>query len=200
MGVQALGYIGIGRGDLETWSGFATRQLGMQQVEGGRASRSFRMDDRKQRIIVDAEGERYFGWEVADAAALEALGARLEAAGTAVTREPAALADRRCVTGLISFRDPEGHRLEAFHGPQLAEAPFQPGRNVSGFKAGALGLGHAVLMVETDHGDFILDNQYHEIIAWDRTGYTYLRRMSDENPNVWVAMKEGAADVMVAAR
>ena len=62
------------------------------------------------------------------------------------------------------------------------------------------GDGHAVLMVRTDHGDFILDNQYREIMAWDRTGYTYLRRMSDENPNAWIAMKDGAADVMVAAR
>lgn len=62
------------------------------------------------------------------------------------------------------------------------------------------GDGHAVLMIQTDHGDFILDNQYREIMAWDRTGYTYLRRMSDENPNSWIAMKEGAAEVTVAAR
>ena len=41
------------------------------------------MDDRKQRIIVNADGGEgidVFGWEVADAAALEALAARLEAA------------------------------------------------------------------------------------------------------------------------
>lgn len=62
------------------------------------------------------------------------------------------------------------------------------------------GDGHAVLMARTDHGDFILDNQYREIVAWDRTGYTYLRRMSEENPNSWIAMKEGAADIQVAAR
>ena len=62
------------------------------------------------------------------------------------------------------------------------------------------GDGHAVLMVRTDHGDFILDNQYREIMAWDRTGYSYLRRMSDENPNAWIAMKDGAEDVIVAAR
>jgi predicted transglutaminase-like cysteine proteinase len=62
------------------------------------------------------------------------------------------------------------------------------------------GDGHAVLMARTDHGDFILDNQYREIMAWDKTGYTYLRRMSEESPNAWVAMKEGAADIQVAAR
>ena len=62
------------------------------------------------------------------------------------------------------------------------------------------GDGHAVLMVRTNRGDFILDNQYREIMAWDKTGYIYLRRMSEENPNSWVSMKEGAADVHVAAR
>ena len=56
----------------------------MQVVERGNTGRAFRMDDRKQRLVVDRtlkEGERYFGWEVADAAALDALAARLERAG-----------------------------------------------------------------------------------------------------------------------
>jgi hypothetical protein len=49
------------------------------------------MDDRKQRLIADGglpDGERFFGWEVADAAALTALAARLENAGVAVRRDP----------------------------------------------------------------------------------------------------------------
>ena len=46
-----------------------------------------------------------------------------------------------------SFRDPDGNRLEAFYGPLLADTPFAPGRNISGFRAGALGMGHVVLMV-----------------------------------------------------
>ena len=54
-------------------------------------------------------------------------------------------------------------------------------------------------MARTDRGDFILDNQYREIMAWDKTGYTYLRRMSEESPNAWVAMKEGSSDIQVAA-
>jgi hypothetical protein len=62
--------------------------------------RAFRMDDRKQRLIVDGgltDGERFFGWEVADATALDALAARLENAGVAVKRETTAVADQRCV-------------------------------------------------------------------------------------------------------
>jgi 2,3-dihydroxybiphenyl 1,2-dioxygenase len=64
-----------------------------------------------------------------------------------VKREPAALADQRFVRGLISFADPSGNRLEAFHGAQIADEPFHPGRSISGFRAGPLGMGHAVLMV-----------------------------------------------------
>jgi 2,3-dihydroxybiphenyl 1,2-dioxygenase len=149
MAVTALGYIGIGASNLDDWSDFATSQLGLQAVDRSASCRAFRMDDRRQRIIADAEAgaERYFGWEVADAAGLDALAARLDAAGVAVRHEPAALADQRYVRDLISFRDPDGNRLEAFHGPMLADAPFRPGRNISGFRTGSQGLGHAVLMV-----------------------------------------------------
>lgn len=48
------------------------------------------MDDRKQRLIVDGrsgEAERFFGWEVADAAALDALATRLESSGVAMRGE-----------------------------------------------------------------------------------------------------------------
>ena len=60
-----------------------------------------------------------------------------------------AIADQRCVSGLISFADPAGNRLEAFYGPQVADTPFRPGRMVSGFRCGPLGMGH-VLMTTTN--------------------------------------------------
>jgi 2,3-dihydroxybiphenyl 1,2-dioxygenase len=109
------------------------------------------MDDRKQRIVIDralGDGARFFGWEVADAAQLDALAARLERAGVAVTAEPSSLADARRVRGLISFHDPAGNRLEAFHGAEIDDTPFKPGRSISGFRTGPQGLGHAVLTVE----------------------------------------------------
>ena len=70
---------------------------------------AFRMDDRKQRIIVDADGGEgigFFGWEVADAAALDALAARLEKAGVTVARGSRALADERRVKDLIVLQRP----------------------------------------------------------------------------------------------
>jgi 2,3-dihydroxybiphenyl 1,2-dioxygenase len=152
MTVQALGYVGFGSRDIDDWRQFGTGLVGLQAVERGNSLLAFRMDDRKQRIVIDramAEGERFFGWEVADAAALDALAARLESAGVDVLAEPQTLADTRRVRALISFRDPAGNRLEAFYGADIDDTPFSPGRSISGFRTGPLGLGHAVLTVES---------------------------------------------------
>jgi 2,3-dihydroxybiphenyl 1,2-dioxygenase len=147
--LQALGYVGIGSDRLEDWAGYATRFLGMQLVEKSRASLALRMDDHKQRLIISADSgiTSFYGWEVADAAALDALGARLAAAGVTVTRGSRALAGQRRVKDLIVFADPIGNRLEAFHGGEIADEPFRPGRSISGFRTGPLGMGHAVLTI-----------------------------------------------------
>ena len=151
MTVQALGYAGFGSAALDDWRQFGTGLVGLQAVERGPSLLAFRMDDRKQRIVIDRsmpDGARFFGWEVADAAALDALAARLEAAGVEVAAEPQTLADNRRVRAMISFHDPAGNRLEAFYGAEIDETPFRPGRSISGFRTGPLGLGHAVLTVE----------------------------------------------------
>ncbi|MGF9764027.1 transglutaminase-like cysteine peptidase [Microvirga sp. 0TCS3.31] len=38
------------------------------------------------------------------------------------------------------------------------------------------GAPHAVMMVRTDRGDFILDNQRNAVLPWRQTGYIYLQR------------------------
>jgi len=149
--IMGLGYAGFGSDRLDDWRQFGTNLLGFQAVERGNSLLAFRMDDRKQRVVIDraiGEGAHFFGWEVKDASALDALAARLEDAGIAVTAEPSSLADARRVQALISFHDPAGNRLEGFHGAETDETPFCPGRSISGFRTGPLGLGHAVLMVE----------------------------------------------------
>src|ERR1051325_5304888 len=95
MSVQALGYIGLRAKDLGDWATFGVNFLGMQRVDKTHTSMAFRMDDRKQRVIIHADGGQgigYFGWEVADAAAMEALAANLEAAGVPVARASIAAA------------------------------------------------------------------------------------------------------------
>src|SRR5207237_5317902 len=115
------------------------KMLGLQRIDKSARTMAFRMDDRQQRIIVDAdggEGVGLFGWEVADAAALDAFAARLEAAGVPVARGSRALADERRVKDLIVFSDPLGNRLEVFHGAETTTDPFVPGRAISGFRTG----------------------------------------------------------------
>ena len=62
------------------------------------------------------------------------------------------------------------------------------------------GDGHAVLTVKTDRGEYILDNQENEIVPWYRTGYRFVKRQSQSDPNTWVALGEPRAPVAVSAR
>ena len=48
--------------------------------------------------------------------------------------------------------------------------------------------GHAVLTVKTDKGEFILDNQNPEILLWSETGYHFVKRQSQTEPNAWVGL------------
>src|SRR5260370_29945677 len=71
--VQSLGYVGLRAKDIDDWCGYGTRLLGLQAVDRSRATLALRMDDRKQRLIVQADGGEgigFFGWEAGDAAAL----------------------------------------------------------------------------------------------------------------------------------
>jgi predicted transglutaminase-like cysteine proteinase len=52
----------------------------------------------------------------------------------------------------------------------------------------AKGDGHAVLTVKTDRGELILDNQNTAIVPWYETGYRFVKRQSQSNPNVWIAL------------
>ncbi len=148
MAIHALGYLGINSTRTEDWNHFACKLLGMQLADRGANTLSFRMDDHKQRLVVtDESGDAlsFMGWEVEHKTDLEYYASRLEAAGCRVTSGSASLADQRCVTELVYFHDPQGNRVELFHQPFKASEPFVPGRPVSGFKTGAVGMGHAVL-------------------------------------------------------
>lgn len=48
--------------------------------------------------------------------------------------------------------------------------------------------GHAVLTVKTDRGEYILDNQAEEVVRWSETGYRFVKRQSQQDPNVWVSL------------
>jgi len=60
------------------------------------------------------------------------------------------------------------------------------------------GEGHAVLTVITDEGDYILDNQKRDILIWSDTGYHFIKRQSQSNPNVWVSLGDQNAGTATA--
>ncbi|MBX6424756.1 MAG: transglutaminase-like cysteine peptidase [Variibacter sp.] len=60
------------------------------------------------------------------------------------------------------------------------------------------GDGHAVLTVRTDKGDFILDNQESEIRLWSETPYRFVKRQSQNDPNVWVSLGDARPAVATA--
>lgn len=149
--LRSLGYIGVKSRSLDDWKGFATGLLGMEQVDRSAVSCAFRMDDLAQRLFVDKasddEGMGTLGFEAATRDDLEALAARLDRHDVGVAWGGRALADERRVGELLVFHDPVGTRLEAFHAPEIADRPFRPGRPITGFRTGPLGMGHAVLHV-----------------------------------------------------
>jgi predicted transglutaminase-like cysteine proteinase len=48
--------------------------------------------------------------------------------------------------------------------------------------------GHAVLTATTDKGDYVLDNKRENILLWSETGYRFVKRQSQFDPNVWVSL------------
>jgi hypothetical protein len=90
MGIEALGYIGVRAKDVGDWASYGENFLGLQRIDKSRSTLAFRMDDRKQRLVVDSD----------------------------------------------------------FHGAQTTTDPFKPGRNISGFRTGPLGMGHVVMHFE----------------------------------------------------
>jgi len=170
--LQSLGYVGIRARDVDEWADFGVKLLGMQVVDRSRSTLTFRMDDRRQRVVVQADGSQgaaFLGWEVADGTALGALAARLEGAGVGVRRLPAAVADERRVREVLAFCDPIGNVLEAFHGAEVASDPFRPGRAISGFRTGPLGMGHIVMNVERI--DDVLPF-YRDLLGFQLSDYT----------------------------
>ena len=69
----ALGYLVVSAKSIDDWATYGAGQLGLQGVDRSRSTLAFRMDDRKQRILICEDGRSTisaYGWEMADSAAL----------------------------------------------------------------------------------------------------------------------------------
>ena len=63
----------------------------------------------------------------------------------------------------------------------------------------ANGNGHAVLMVRTDRGDLVLDNQDGTIRLWSDTPYKFIKRQSQADAGKWVDMVDDREIVVATA-
>ena len=61
------------------------------------------------------------------------------------------------------------------------------------------GNGHAVLMVRTDRGDLILDNQDGLVRVWNETQYQFVKRQSQAHAGEWVQIEDTRPIVTVAS-
>jgi len=60
--------------------------------------------------------------------------------------------------------------------------------------------GHAILTVKTTRGEYVLDNLTSDIKPWDRSGYRFVKRQSQTDPNVWVQVGEPTAAPVAVSR
>jgi len=59
--------------------------------------------------------------------------------------------------------------------------------------------GHAVLMIRTDRGDYILDNKTSAVLPWEQTGYVYVKREGQDS-TAWVSLGGVTSPVSTANR
>ena len=151
--VTQLGYLGLEVSDLARWEAFATGVLGLEH--GGTDADGallLRMDEHHHRFALH-QGARddlvVAGWQARNADELQVIAERLGALGASITWGSTAEARQRRVAGFIRLSDPNGINTEVCWGPLIqAERPFRSPRDIAGFEASDLGLGHIVLAVD----------------------------------------------------
>jgi biphenyl-2,3-diol 1,2-dioxygenase len=146
-----LGYLAFAVRRPARWNAFCRTMLGLPEpVTNLDGSVGYALDgEARQRLIV-AEGKAddlaAIGLECGDGASLDALLARLSAQGLAAERAPASLGNARRVASLHLLSDPMGNRIELHSGAEAADKPFASAEMPGGYRTGALGMGHAVLV------------------------------------------------------
>lgn len=152
MDILGIAYLGFESPNNKAWTEFGPEVLGLQLTEpnGEDETVYLRMDDRRWRIAIHP-GEKdklsYVGWLLRSKPAFEDAIARLEAAGTLVTRPDPEVVEQRAVREVAQFLDPAGYPHELCYGQKFEPNTFIPGRPHHGFVADRNGVGHVVLVV-----------------------------------------------------
>ncbi|WP_335934927.1 VOC family protein [Streptomyces sp. PTD5-9] len=148
-GVKELGYVVYEVSDTARWEHFGVELLGMQLGERTGDGFTLRTDEKAHRWIITegpADDLAVTGYEVEDAAALDALVEKMRAAGIEVAEGGADLAAARKVERVFTTADPMGNPIELVAGLADAATPFRSSKLVGDFVTGAGGAGHQVLL------------------------------------------------------
>ena len=99
-----LGYVGVSTEDLSEWRVFAEEVLAAQVETVSAEHIALRFDERARRAVIEKgqNAGQYYGFEVPDAAALQSVAGRVDAAGHAVRRATAIECELRAVEAAIS--------------------------------------------------------------------------------------------------
>lgn len=143
-----LGYLAFAVRRPERWQAFCRTMLGLPDpVNNLDGSLGYALDGEvRQRLIVEpgkADDLAAIGLDCAD---LDALLSGLTARGIVAERAPSSLSDARRVGRLHLLSDPMGNRIELHDGAEAAQKPFASVEMPGGYRTGALGMGHAVLV------------------------------------------------------
>jgi 2,3-dihydroxybiphenyl 1,2-dioxygenase len=164
MDIRSLAYVGLNSTNVDAWRKWGTEIIGLglndptpevsalaaatPKVDG---ALYFRMDDRRQRIVLypsDRDELAFMGWELADRIAFRLALEKLDRLGYPYEVASPELALERGVQGMAVLYDPVGYRHEIFYSAYYLEDSLQYGRFPmrAGFRT-EHGLGHLVLMV-----------------------------------------------------
>jgi 2,3-dihydroxybiphenyl 1,2-dioxygenase len=146
-----LGYLAFAVRRPARWNAFCRTMLGLPgPVTNLDGSLGYALDGEvRQRLIVEegkADDLAAIGLDCGDDGGLDALLARLSAQGLATERAPPSLGNARRVARLHLLSDPMGNRIELHSGAEAADKPFASAEMPGGYRTGALGMGHAVLV------------------------------------------------------
>lgn len=153
--VEELAYVGVNTSNVDAWSDYAVTVLGHEITPDSDAQNMYlRMDDHHHRLIVHPSNDEpddvaYVGWQVRNAADMDEIAARLDAAGVPVKQGAPEEAATRRVLDFVYFTDPHsGVQMEVAFGPEITFQPtYRPSRPIAGYLTGGLGLGHYVTYV-----------------------------------------------------
>ena len=148
MSIKALGYVVVETAQPDEWDRFLTQFVGVMRVDDAADGAAlYRVDDRVFRFRIEPGKREWFvaaGYEVADRATLDALAARIAAAGRPVEWASDAEAAGRGAEAMLRTSDPAGNGLELYCGDARTDVPFVSPIGVPGFVTGEMGMGHAV--------------------------------------------------------